>query len=497
MLRGPTRSPKTAAHHRRPALTSNHDRTRDLQQPLQTPQNAQSVLALQRTIGNRAVRPALASNYDRTRDLQQPLHTPQNAQSVLALQRTIGNRAVREILQRDDAEPDKALPSKTMYMGMNAGARGEVKALKGILKDDVLSSLNDPALEKSLETDAGIAKWLMAEMPTLVNNPLQFFFAYLTLQETSATARDQMAQAIKMFHAAEAGLFRLERMVLSGHSNGVELWGDEKENFKPGNFLLDNALRHLAGTFPKAAAQVEDVMFSACYTVSSIELVIQVFPNVRSVWGYAGASPAAGSGAEEHITKWEKETRGAKLLDAKDGMGKAALWTRDAAESSKDKRGYIRNDPADADLQELLDSYYGLELDAKGQLQGDAPINMNILNMAYFQIQMMLAHPELKDDALRAQLTKGREVLLRFRHYDNVCQNFASTYAAEIKNAYAAIGRTPPNFSKISRTTLRAEKDAFKAALAAIPNAAAQEFYNNYLLPFWKLDHKLIPATWI
>ncbi|HEX6032767.1 MAG TPA: hypothetical protein VFY90_15150, partial [Tepidiformaceae bacterium] len=404
---------------------------------------------------------------------------------------------VSRLIQRADDSPDKPPVSKTLYMGMNPGSKGEAKALKGVLKDKVVAALNDPTLEKTLETEEGIARWLVGELPSLIYRPLQFLFAYSTILQTQPQARDQMAQVIKMFHAAERGDFRLERIVLSGHSNGVELWGDAAKNFDPGKFLLDEDLSRLTAAFPKAAAQVEDVMFSACYTVSSIDIVVRVFPNVRTVWAYAGASPAAGAGAERHISRWERETRGDQTLGAKDGLGKSALWTREAAESSDDGRGFIRNDPAKADMKQLRQSFYGLSLDAKEQIQGQKPINLNILNNAYFYAQMMLAHPELKDQAEREIIQRWVDVLLRLRHYDKICDNFAQTYAAEIKRAYAAIGRPAPAFSRLPRPALADEVRQFEEALNVSPNADAQAFYDSILRPFWKLDTTIVPATWI
>jgi hypothetical protein len=375
-------------------------------------------------------------------------------------------------------------------MGMNPGAGIEAKALKKVLKDDVILAMNDPKLEKSLENDAGIARWLITELPLTVAKPPQFVFAYETLRATDATARDQLAQAMKMFYAAETGAFRLERMVLSGHSNGVSLWGDAEKNFNPGSFVLDDMMTGLTNAFPKAAGQVEDVMFSACYTVSSIELVIKVFRNVRTVWGYAGLSPAAGAGAERHITKWEKETRGAGS-PAKEGVGTSALWTRDA---SSPKGRYIRNDPAKADMKALRQSFYGLSLDVNEQKGGRKAINQGTLNTAYYYVQMMLAHPEATADE-RAILNEWRDVLLRLRHHDKICGHFATKYSEQIKKAYAAIGRTPPNFAKMSRPALKAEKEAFEAAAGS--NADAKAFYDSVFLPFWKLKPAIVPETWI
>jgi hypothetical protein len=441
-----------------------------------------------RTLLNRAPAPAQPA---RAHHLLPGLH---HSPDALMLQRTIGNHAVRQLLQRDDASPDAPPRSKTIYMGMNKAGKSEADTLKGILKDDVILAMNDPTLEKSLATNAGIATWLLTATPDLISNPFKFLFAYLAIEDTMPAARDQMAQVIQMFHLAEIGKFRLERLVLSGHSNGVQLWGDEEKNFNPGSFLLEDMLTRLTAAFPAAAAQVEDVMFSACYTVSSIDLVVKVFPNVQNVWGYAGLSPAAGAGAEAHISRFERETRGGKVLDEKDGLGKSALWTREAAESSDDGRGYIRNDPAKAKLSTLKSSFYGLSLSVNEQIDGSAPLNQGILNQAYFYVQMMLAHPELREDD-RNILHNWRDVLLRLRHYEKVCANFASTYAAEIKKAYDAIKRATPNYAKMSRAALTIEKSVFEATSAT--SADAKEFYDKLLLPFYQLDRSIIPETWI
>lgn len=426
------------------------------------------------------------------------MQSPRQADHALLLQRTLGNRATQRLIQREDGSPGttKPPPSKTLYMGMNAGGKSEAAALKGILKDDVIAAMNDPALEKSLETDEGIGKWLAAEMPTLLRSPLQVLAAYETIRRTKAEARDQMAQVVKMFHAAEQGQFKLERIVLSGHSNGVELWGDTEKNFNPGTFLLDTDLQNLTGSFPTAAGQVEDVMFSACYTVSSIELIIKAFPNVRTVWGYAGLSPSAGNGAEEHIAQWEKNSRGDQTLDAKDGVGKAALWTREASKAAGGN-GFIRNDPSKADLKELKAAFYGMSLSVKDQYDGTQPLNQGTLNNAYGYIQMMLAHPDFKTDSQHDLIVTWRDVLLRLRYYDKVRKRFAADYASEIKKGYDAIGRKVPDFANITRKALKTEKAAFAAALAATPNADAQAFFDKYMDGFWHLKPDVIPSGWI
>jgi hypothetical protein len=419
---------------------------------------------------------------------------------VLSLQRTVGNYATRQLLQRDNevtgAAPTKA-PSKTAYMGMNPGSRKEAAHLKGLLKDDVLISLNDPTLEKTLKTEVGVLDWIVRELPVLLLVPDKFLKAYDGLLATDPEARDQMAHVFKMFYSAQLGQFTLERLVLSGHSNGVQLWGDADAKFKPGSFLLTRDLHNLTEAFPVAAAQVQDVMFSACYTVSSVEAVIKAFPNVRTIWTYAGKSPAAGAGAEEHISKWDKETRGDQTMQEEDGMGKSAIWTRDAAKASKKGDGFVRNDPAKASLHDLDNEFFALRIDAKEQLEGNKPLHQDTLNNAYNYIQMILAHPDSKTSPDRADYEYWRDTLLRLRFHTVACTRFGTEYASEIKAGYTAIGRKAPNFAGMNRQSLKAELSAFAAALKATPNAEAQTFYDKYLQGLWKLDTKIIPDGWL
>src|SRR5690606_32511966 len=86
---------------------------------------------------------------DSSAALHAAVQSPRQAQNTLLLQRTLGNRATQRLIQRDDGTPTTAPPSKTLYMGMNAGSKIEAAKLKGILKDDVIAAMNDPALEKS------------------------------------------------------------------------------------------------------------------------------------------------------------------------------------------------------------------------------------------------------------------------------------------------------------------------------------------------------------
>jgi hypothetical protein len=135
-----------------------------------------------------------------------------------------------------------------------------------------------------------------------------------------------------MFRRAELGRYTLERLVLSGHHAGGMMWGDRRG---AGELIPTRDLRNVAAAFPVAAAQVKDIMFSACNSTAYIELCAEIFPSLESVWVYEGTSPSVATGSARHITRWERETRGDGLPEGgervptrRDGAGHVAVWTR-------------------------------------------------------------------------------------------------------------------------------------------------------------------------
>lgn len=423
-----------------------------------------------------------------------PLHEPQTAEEVLHLQRLIGNAAVQRMMnpiQRDAPEP----PTKTGYLGFNPAASKEARALKGRLNDDVIIALNDPAMEAELQTEAGIVKWLI-EKANL--NPIfhfgTFFRAYDCLLQTDSAARDSMAQMITMLAGAERGEYTLERLVMSGHSNGVALWGDDTATHKAGGFILDQDLTRLAEAFPGAAGQIQDIMFSACFSVNAIHLVVKIFPNLQTVWGYARFSPSIEKGSVGHIKKWEQETRGEQTLQQSDGRGSAALWTRE--EADKGGTGFIRNDPADIPLEDLWSQYSERHFDYVEQFNGDAEIDSEMI-FFYITIQDLLNHPDL-DASDRAGLEEEREIVLRMRFWDKICDRFSSEYKALIETAYPAVGLPVPNYDVMPRKRLLTQIETFGEALKLKPNPDAQQFYDKYMRGLWTLtDNEVVPTSWI
>src|SRR6185369_4981943 len=61
-----------------------------------------------------------------------------------------------------------------------------------------------------------------------------------------------------------------------------------------------------------ACAQVEDLAFSACYSLrhDAVDRYRAIFPTLKTIWGYAEWSPSAGTGSTRHLKNWEQGTRG-------------------------------------------------------------------------------------------------------------------------------------------------------------------------------------------
>ena len=152
------------------------------------------------------------------------------------------------------------------------------------------------------------------------------------IQGAELSGRDELAQLATVWAKGELGGSVPSRLVLSGHL------ADRIMDADGSNGVLAKDLQTLAKAMPRAAAQVEDIMVSACYGGAHAQLDAwrAAFPNARSVWAYGDGghtvrdkSPT-GAVSVEHIVEWERETRGRSTPDAKpqtslDAMGKATL----------------------------------------------------------------------------------------------------------------------------------------------------------------------------
>ena len=429
------------------------------------------------------------------------------------MKQTIGNKAVQRLLvnqrqfvrrlgvQRDETgdgeaqpvakEEKVAVPSAIGYIGMNPAAAKEAKALKYVSKDQVLISLDDPEAQKGLITDHGVGKFVYKELGIDPSKDVdKFIKAYKTLKAVGIFARDQMGHMMKWFRGAEQGKYTLERLVLSGHSDGVNLWGDSEDDHEPGSFLLHRDLANIAGVFPKAAGQVQDIMFSACWSVVAIKKMTEIFPNLQTAWGYIGFSPSIGQGSARHIQKWEMTTRGDKTPKKRDRRGKAAIWTR--------ADGYVAGSPADFDLKELKDHFNANVPRTASMYEGNEELDGGFLRDLYFTLQLISIHPE----ATSAEIKQARDFLektLRLRYWNVIISKFRSNHADVIAKAYKGFPVADPKKAGYkNRGRLKAHIEEIKAELGKKAHADMSTYVTTLLEPgLWELKPEVIPDEWI
>jgi hypothetical protein len=112
-----------------------------------------------------------------------------------------------------------------------------------------------------------------------------------------------MAQAWAPAERGEAAA--PSRLLISGHHVGPGVLGK-------GDPLAWKDLQALARAMPTAAAQVEDLNVSGCYTGGQHlrETYEAIFPQLDTVWAYTLQAPSTHRGALPQQRAWEEQTRG-------------------------------------------------------------------------------------------------------------------------------------------------------------------------------------------
>lgn len=421
------------------------------------------------------------------------------AGAILELQRTAGNRAVTGALRAGghvaQREPDgRTKPRRlTGYLGLNPGSGKEVKALRGTSRQEVLASLNDADAEKRLADNPGIASFLFGELGYKVGDMQSWTAAAAVLVQAEPAIREQLAEVMRWMKRAENGEIVLERLVLSGHANGVKLWGDQVGGGKgdPGKMLIEQDLGNLGRAFPKAAAGVEDIMFSACFSLNAVEIVKKTFPNLQSVWSYGGWSPEIDQGSLAHIQAWAKATEGSRLPTKRSARGSTALWTRE--------KGYLVGDPNAAAVGPLFSECQTLWQNVgEPMFLGLKDVTEPELRPLYQKLQSLRANGNADGMAKGfAEMTIGKVLRLRF-WAKKIRERFGSEYGPKLKPAYDALKIAPPDWSRLTRVALKAHMDLVDRALESNTDPTVRQPIDDYLKGgLWMLDESIIDEKWI
>ncbi|ATB32153.1 hypothetical protein [Melittangium boletus] len=285
------------------------------------------------------------------------------------------------------------------------------------------------------------------------------------LSSAGADARDELAQLAQVWARAEKGGVIPSRLVLSGHSGGWSLWGEDK-GFTNGALTRDSIAR-LAAALPRAASQVEDLCIAACYNggETSVEAWRALFPQVRTVWAYNGSAPGTFSGATVHLARWEKATRGAvDVLQADRARGtrkgeNVAVWSRrDGYQTATVRESTSGLRARYAEGQAVFARYFEGQERVRDTQRGP-------LREHYNTLQSLLGRPEVSL-AERVSLERARDQTLRLLFYGNVATRFQRTHDASLQRGFEALGRRAPDFSQLSRAEALSRIQSFGAELS-------------------------------
>lgn len=391
-----------------------------------------------------------------------------------------------------------------LMVGMNEGASHEAAALRKrgtsvtLVRD---SALGDDQIAVTgadrrrtvydLNSSAGVDNFvatlgLPAEQSTQVAD---------AIRSTGRDSRDELAQLAQVWAQGEKGGKVPSRVILSGHSVGSGVWGDNN-----GSLGFDS-IGKLAAAMPKAASQVEDVHIAACYagTGDNADRFKGMFPNMKTFFAYDGSAPGSHSGATAHQARWDAATRGRKddldrgiVAGTRKGEN-AVTWTED---------GGFKDGQPPRPLSEVRGAVQRRETDYQRFLEGSSTVSnpqTGPLRDYYNDLQRLLQHPNLPS-ADRPGLEARRDQAIRLLYYSqNVAPKFQAEHQAAIRDGYSAAGLTAPDFSRLSRADALAQVQAFDqklSELGTVPPAAArlQALLHSGVRD---LDRSTVPDGWI
>lgn len=297
---------------------------------------------------------------------------------------------------------------------------------------------------------------------------------FLSSENITPVAKDELAQIITEFAKAEKGESIPSRLVISSHSDGQSYFGTGDKGFL-GRLEMTN-LKEIARILPKAAEQIEDISASACNGghASHLEQFKEIFPNLKTFMGYAGSAPGSVSGAESHLKKWEELTRGDKqVIEPKAFQNfrkgeNVSTWTEKGGfklDSSKQIEKNVSEFVHSSGY--IVDDYFYQDRPVKDNQHGE-------LRTVYTNIQLVLGNNTTLSPDDKKKLTELRDRSLRLLFFTDVSKKFNSTYSLQIEKGYKALGLNPIDFSTLSRAQSREAVKNYQEKHEALVNEMKQ-----------------------
>jgi hypothetical protein len=357
-------------------------------------------------------------------DLLDQADTNGSARSFLASKTTGGQEAptlagaAYDKLKDEVANRRLAAQSQgIVHLGMRPQSAREVEALKAVTPSTsggvhaIRAHGADGKVEYGGRTfDLGSPAGLARFRDALVSGPDRVpadradrFVALLGRQDVNT--RDELAQLGLALSQVGSGTLPASRLVVSGHGSGRSVSGDGS------GWVSHDTIRDVARLFPEGAGKIEHLAFSSCYSAKSTELDLfrQVFPSLKSFWGYSDKSPLAEGGAPAHLRNWATRTDGEDPSQADPTGRNAASWNKVDGEQKFPALTRYQAEAALTATEGVWGEYQsGRRTLAPGARDAD-------LDRYYQALQNALSARDLPPDR-RVELGQRRDEVLRLRH---------------------------------------------------------------------------------
>jgi hypothetical protein len=386
-----------------------------------------------------------------------------------------------------------------VFIGMGDGAAYEAGQLKKVANEGVTDirqrggEYNTTVTTKAGVFDVSTEDGIYEFLDTVTTDEKKLDALIEIMEGADPDARDEIAQIIQVFNQAENDDREMDRMVLSGHSGGDGIWGDNNAELK------FETLQEICDQFPEAAAQVKDLMLSACNSggEAGMEQYKEMFPNLKSVWAYTDSSPGAHSGAVTHMKLWEKKTEGEGTEgvspDAAKGTRKGknvATWTEDKGYEGKEHR----------DIDEVLDEYDSQENFFKAYYTGRKEVkdtSSGPMRDYYNLINSALFNPALPGGR-KTELNKRKKLVQRVLFYKVVRKKFTEAHAEKLAEAYSELGFN----EKQAKAKAKAYATMGRGEMIQVVEQFKQDggddsMYRLLYAGLVKLNPKVIPQNWV
>ena len=388
------------------------------------------------------------------------------------------NKTIKKVSSKIDKYYKFKTNTAVLYAGMHSYDK-EIKKIRGALPFEKQGQLHtvegkrvSPGLFDSEEDIKKLAKRIFPKSDAKRKQLIDL------IKITSSSDRDELVTLIEEYNKAEKGYNkRMTRMIISGHSGGLTVFGE-------GSISLDT-LPKLQQIFPKAAGQVQHLMVSACSAGTEDNInnaFVKAFPNLRTFWGYYGACPLAGG---SHITEWLKMTKGDIHKLTKKAGGGVSIWNEGV---------YHGNDSVSKEsaLQQVTDKESTYQEYFKGDKIAKDPYSGDLYRY-YNSLRGLLGRGDLTRNE-KQKYSARRDQAVRLRFFTYVVKNFWSHFSSILKSGYGSAN--VPDFTSMNRKQVLNEIAAFdqKAKGQESDKKLAKEKLE---LCLKELHKSCIPESWL